>query len=290
MHHPPSSGSGSSTLQAVMTPNPVIVDRDATLDQALALLERYGFRHLPVAECNRVVGILSDRDLRLSTAMLSSSDRLRDRSGQKLPGAERVSEIMRMPVHCLPLDASPRQAAQDMLRLEIGAIPIVDGDVLIGIVTETDFLRLFLEQCRSSHGRCDDLTRYHMHQPLTSVAPETTIEEALDALDRRIGHAGVVREGRLVGIVSERDLRVGLARAMIRDARAQSEGRMELCSLQTWQVMTDRVVTVEPETLLSVGAARMLDARISALPVVDEHGPTGILTQRDVIERFATIP
>lgn len=289
MHSSPSSRGASGTLQTVMTPNPVVIDRDATLDQALAILEDYGFRHLPVVECNRVIGILSDRDLRLSTAMLSSASRLRDRKGRKLPGAERVFEVMRAPVHCLPPDATPSQAARDMVAREIGAIPIVDGECLAGIVTETDLLRLFLERCRSSRGRCDDLARYHMHQPLSCVVPEMHVEEALDALDRKIGHAGVVRAGRLVGIVAERDLRIGLARAMIKDARAQSEGRMEDVSMRVQQVMTDRLVDIEPGTTLSRCAGRMLDAHISALPVIEDGLPIGILSQRDILEYFAAI-
>lgn len=285
----PSSLNGHDTLQAVMSPNPVTVDPQTTLDQALALLWRYRFRHLPVAVCNEVVGILSDRDLLLATAQLPSARRLRDRHGQKLPGAELVSEIMRAPVHCLPPDASPKQAALDMVKLMIGAIPVVAAGSLVGIVTETDLLRLFLEQCRSSRGRCDDLARYHMHQPLTCIGRETTIEDALDALDPRIGHAGVVREGTLVGIVSERDLRAGLARSMLQDARAESEGRMDPAVLEAQEVMTERTVTAGSDALLSSCAGRMLDNRISALPMLEDGQPIGILTQRDVIEYFAAI-
>jgi acetoin utilization protein AcuB len=270
-----------------MTPAPVTIDRDATLDQALELLEQHGFRHLPVAECNRVVGILSDRDIRLSTAMLPSAFRLRDRAGRKLPGAERVFEIMRAPVHCLPPDASPFRAAMDMVERRIGAIPVVDRDRLVGIVTETDLLRLFVAHCRSSRGRGDDLVRYHMQRPLTGVGPEVPIETALDAMDRSIGHMGVFFDKRLVGIVAERDLRIGFALAMMRDERAQSEGRMENVPTPVRQVMTDRVVTVQPGNLMSHCAERMLENGISALPVIEDGQPIGILTQRDILECLA---
>lgn len=141
----PSAPHAATTLERVMARNPVTVDPATTLDQALGLLECYGFRHLPVVECNRVLDILSDRDLCLATGLLAAERRLRDRRGRELPGPSRIGEIQRRPVHCLPQEASVLDAARDMLRLKIGAIPVVErvaGEGLLsGIVTETDLLR-----------------------------------------------------------------------------------------------------------------------------------------------------
>ena len=278
------------TLRRVMTPDPVTVGPDDALDRAIGLLEQHGFRHLPVVDGEQaVIGILSDRDLRLSTGMLRSSRRARDRNGRKLPCAERVSEVMSSPVFCLSSDSPASRAAREMVERAIGAIPVVDGVRLVGIVTETDMLAAFLELCRRTGGNRDDLARYHMHRPLTCVNPEISVEEALDALDTRIGHLGVAREDDLVGILSERDLRIGLAREMIRDARAQSEGRMEDVTTTVRQVMTHFVTTAKPGTLLSACATRMLEDRLSALPVLEDREPIGILTQRDVLEYYATV-
>ena len=289
MHPSCTAQEDQETLRSLMTPDPVTVGPGEGLDRAIGLLERHGFRHLPVVEEERVVGILSDRDLRLSTGMLRATRRARDHQGRKLPCAERVSEVMRSSVFCLPSDSAASRAAREMVEREIGALPVVDGGRLVGIVTETDLLQASLDLCRRTDGRCDDLARYHMHRPLTCVTPEITLEEALDALDRRIGHLGVVREQALIGILAERDLRVGLARAMIRDAQAQSEGRMEDVTTTVRQVMTHFVTTVQPGTMLSACASRMLEGRLSALPVLEDGVPIGIITQRNVLEYFAAV-
>jgi acetoin utilization protein AcuB len=272
-----------------MTPKPVTVGPADTLDRAIDLLDRHGFRHLPVVEGERVVGMISDRDLRLATGMLRSSRRIRDRKGRKVPGPERVSEVMHSPAFYMSPDTSPSEAAQAMVRHEIGAIPVVEEARLIGIVTETDLLQAFLELCQETDGKRDDLVRYHMHRPLTSVSPELSIEEALEALDRRVGHLAVMREEDLIGIVAERDLRIGLARAMIRDAQAESEGRMDDASSTVRHVMTHFVTTAEEDTTLSACARRMVENRISALPVIENRVLIGILTQRDVLQYFATV-
>lgn len=278
-----------TSLFDLMTANPVTIDEDATLDQAIQMLDSYSFRHLPVASCNRVVGILSDRDLRLATSLLPSDRRTRDTEGNKVPGPERVSQVMHAPVHCLSPQDTPDRAAKDMVYYQIGAIPVVENGCLVGIVTETDILEAFLELHRRAHGACDDLARYHMHQPLTSVSPQLSVEDALDRMDRRVGHLGVEEDGKLVGIVSERDLFGGLASSMIRDARAQAEGRMEDASTTVASVMTRDVLTVGPGSTLSHCAKHMTGFRVSALPIFEDGQPLGIVTQRDILEYFASI-
>lgn len=279
----------ASTISSLMTPSPVVIDEDATLDDALAMLEQYRFRHLPVTRHNEVVGILSDRDLRLSTAMLPAKQRVRDEHGNKLPGAETVSQVMRAPVHCLGPDAAPAEAARDMVLRQIGAIPVADAGCLVGIVTETNLLHAFVEVCRLNQGACDDQARHHMHRPLPCVEPGSTVEDALERLDPRVGHLGVEEDGKLLGIVSERDLLVGISREMIQDTKAEAAGRMEDTALRVRQVMSHDVLTVEPEASLSRAAKLMTGYRYSALPVVEDGQPTGILTQRDILEYFATL-
>ena len=282
---PPSSSHVAPALLEVMKRNPVTVAPETALDQVLELLERYGFRHLPVVEANRVVGMISDRDVYLATGLLGTEQRLRDERGRELPGARLAGEIQRRPVHCLTQEATVLEAARDMLRLRIGAIPVVErggGDVLCGIVTETDLLRIALELCRSDES-ADAPARARLRSPLPCVAPETSIEEALQRLDPEIRHLGVLHGSSLVGIVSERDLLFGLARTAIREARATAEPRNPEPPRRVEQIMSTRLVTAAPETPLSHCAGRMLDRRISALPVLEGEKPLGIVTRRDVL-------
>ncbi len=268
-----------------MTRRPVTVAPDAPLEEAIALMERHGFRHLPVATRGEVLGMLSDRDLRLATGLQPSQRRLRNRHGLKLPGAERVAEVMRRPVHCLPERASSLRAAQDMLRLGIGAIPVTAEGCLVGILTETDLLRDYLGLCGDSR-EGDVLAQSHMHAPLPTVEPEASIEEALDALDPRIGHLCLCEGERLTGIVSERDLRLGLACSSQRDARVWSERRLDHWTARVREFATTRVITAAPDTPLAHCAARMLDHKISALPILAGEHALGLLTQRDILLRY----
>lgn len=267
-------------LRPLMSSNPVIVDRRATLDHVLELFECYGFRHLPVVECDRVLGMISDRDLRLATGLLPASRRLADGASRPLRGPEHAHDVMRAPVHCLPEEARVVDAIRCMLEHRIGAVPVVGNDYMVGIVTETDLLRAFVGL------RCEEGAAAHLPGPMSSIAPDASVEEALAQLDQLGRHLGVNRGQRLVGILSERDLHLGLARNAIEFARAESEGRLPRQPLRVRDVMTTRLVTAEPETPLWRCAARMLDHRISALPVLDGATALGILTQREILQHF----
>lgn len=271
-------------LHSVMSPNPVVVDRATTLDQALDLLEGYQIRHLPVVECNRVLGMISDRDLRLATGFFPAERRLTDEQGRPLPGPRCVGDVMRQPVHTLPEEAVVSDALACLLELGIGAVPVLAGDCLAGLVTETDLLRLFGE-LRGALGS-DAPALEHQRCPMGTVAPDTPLLEASELLARNDQHLGVIEAGQLVGLVSERDVSVGLARAVILAARAGSERRTALEAARVRDVMTTRLVTVAPKTPLWRCAGRMLDHRISALPVLAGEQVQGILTVRGILAHF----
>jgi acetoin utilization protein AcuB len=126
-----------------MTRDPVAVPADATLGEALRLMREHRVRHLPVVEGGEVVGMLSDRDLRL--AMPSP---LGMESAEDVAAAEGtpVADVMaRGAITVGPFD-TVEDAAVRMRRHRVGSLPVVDaGGALLGILTETDILQAFVE-------------------------------------------------------------------------------------------------------------------------------------------------
>ncbi len=126
-----------------MTPDPVSVPADATLGDALRVMRARRIRHLPVVEGGEVVGMISDRDLRL--AMPSP---LGMESAEDVAAAEStpVGDIMtRGAITVGPFD-TVEDAAVRMRRQRVGSLPVVDAaGKLLGILTETDILQAFVE-------------------------------------------------------------------------------------------------------------------------------------------------
>jgi CBS domain-containing protein len=103
-------------------------------------------------------------------------------------------------------DATVFDAIKMMVEANVGAI-LVTGDnpnSIEGIFTERDYLRRIAVEGRTSR---ETLVRDVMTSPVLFVGPETTVEEAMALMtDRRIRHAPVVEDDRLVGMVSIGDL------------------------------------------------------------------------------------
>jgi CBS domain-containing protein len=103
-------------------------------------------------------------------------------------------------------DATVFDAIKLMVDRNVGAVLVTasDGDTIVGIFTERDYLRRIAVEGRTSR---ETTVRTVMSSPVVVVNPGTSVEEAMALMtDRRIRHAPVVDGGRLVGMVSIGDL------------------------------------------------------------------------------------
>jgi acetoin utilization protein AcuB len=129
-------------VRDVMRPNPVTVTPETTLPEAMRLTAQRGIRHLPVVEHGQLVGIVSDRDLK--RAMASPATSLEAHELRYLLDRARVREIMSAGVITIGPMMPIEEAARLMVQEKIGALPVTEAGRLVGIVTETDVLTLFV--------------------------------------------------------------------------------------------------------------------------------------------------
>lgn len=120
----------------------VTVEPHVPLQEASDLMTRHGIRHLPVVKDGRLVGIVTDRDLR--RAWPSNATSLEIREVYHRLATAPVQEAMTSGV----LTVSPRtplaEAARLMRDRRIGALPVLDGSELVGILTESDLVETLL--------------------------------------------------------------------------------------------------------------------------------------------------
>lgn len=133
------------------------------------------------------------------------------------------------------------------------------------------------------------LVRDYMSQPPVVISPKTPITDALKMMrERRIRRLPVVdRAGRLIGIVSDRDL----LHAEPSPATSLSiwEITYLLGRITVEQVMTRDVMTVGPTTPLEDAAQIMVDRKIGGLPVVEANQVLGVITETDIFRVFALL-
>ena len=128
-------------VQDIMTANPITVGLEMPVLDAQKLMRTQRIRHLLVTDHHRLVGIVTDRDVRLS--LPSSATSLSVWELNYLVARLTVEEVMTRVVIIVEPQRDAGDAARIMLDHKIGALPVIDGEVIVGIVTETDMLRAF---------------------------------------------------------------------------------------------------------------------------------------------------
>jgi CBS domain-containing protein len=107
-------------------------------------------------------------------------------------------------VHFVSPDDTVLAALGVMAEHDIGAVLVVDGNTIVGILTERDYARKVVLAGRSSK---DSPVRAVMTADVVCVPPSHTVEDCMEVMtERRVRHLPVVEDGRLVGLVSIGDL------------------------------------------------------------------------------------
>ena len=121
----------------------ISLQADEPLINAVEATASARIRHIPILDGERLVGILSENDIKHATpsALIQGNEALYRRILTETP----VSRVMRRAPITIGPDATMGRLVRLMLENKIGAVPVVEGDKLVGIISELDVLRSYLE-------------------------------------------------------------------------------------------------------------------------------------------------
>jgi len=124
-----------------------------------------------------------------------------------------------------------------------------------------------------------------MSHPIISIAPDMPVHDALNMFKReRIRRAPVVKDGKLVGIVSDHDLLN--ATPSMATSLSVWELNYLLSKVTVSDVMTKEVLTVDEETPIEEAARIMADSKVGGVPVMRDGHVVGIITETDLFKIF----
>jgi acetoin utilization protein AcuB len=126
-----------------MNPNVITVDADDSMLDATKLLKEHNIRHLPVLEKGKLVGVITDRDLKRASP--SDATALEAHELLYLIANIKVREIMTKNPITVPYNYTIEEAAELLLQARISGMPVVDKDgEVIGTITQTDLFKVLI--------------------------------------------------------------------------------------------------------------------------------------------------
>jgi acetoin utilization protein AcuB len=133
-----------------MTRQVVTVVPGDSVSHALHAMREKGFKHLPVVRDGAVIGVISDRDIR--SYYPSAATSLDVFEMNYLMAKATVQEAMGRHLVTTTADTPVEEAALLLFEKNIGCLPVVDGDVLVGILTDRDIFRALVDITGVRHG------------------------------------------------------------------------------------------------------------------------------------------
>ena len=127
-----------------MTRNPIFIRPDTPVTEAQALMKREKIHHLPVLDKEeKLVGIVTEKDLLYASPSVATTLSVFEMTS--LLAKLRVDKVMSRDVVSIAEDVPLEEAARIMADRRIGGLPIMRGKSLVGLITESDLFRIFIE-------------------------------------------------------------------------------------------------------------------------------------------------
>lgn len=131
-------------VSQIMTKNLVVLTTSQTLYEAESLFKKHSIRHIPVVDGQKMVGILSYSDLlRISFADLTDEE---DYVESVVYDMYSIEQVMAKTPLTVTADTSIKEVAEILSKQSFHSLPVVENDLLVGIVTTTDMINYMLDQ------------------------------------------------------------------------------------------------------------------------------------------------
>lgn len=131
-------------IGSIMTPDPICVETNLSIEEARKLMESKQVRQLPVTRQGQLAGVFTETNLRVAKSILFGSDLT-------------VGHIMDVEPHTVRPNENAEKVLEDMLRLKLSyAVVVQESNQPIGIFTRQDILSRLLSQIRKGDRRVPD--------------------------------------------------------------------------------------------------------------------------------------
>jgi len=132
-------------VSTIMTKNVVKLNISDDLTKAEMLFKKHKIRHIPVVSSNKILGMLSYTDL-LRISFADAIDDDEDIVDTTVYNMFTVEQVMAKKLVSISPETTIKEAAEILAKKEFHALPVCEGNLLVGIITTTDLIKYLIEQ------------------------------------------------------------------------------------------------------------------------------------------------
>jgi acetoin utilization protein AcuB len=277
----------NATIRHLIKGAPITVRADDDLALVLQVMMWGDIRHLPVMGGDGLVGVLSERDVLRRYAEI----------GPHAGPREKATAAMAM--SSPPVTIGPEEAVTDAVKLvtdrHIGCLPVVERGQLIGLLTRWDLLvqlgdrhEPHVAEPSRAKGRAPAWTQLLVDDVMSRAPLTASVDDTIPVIIDRMGRQGIRHlpvidgEGRVIGMLSDRDVRTAVGNPMRAISPREAVVRIE--STRVAHAMTRAPLTLPAGTRLSRAADLFANHKVGAVPIVGERNRLiGLVSYMDVL-------
>ncbi|TBN05461.1 CBS domain-containing protein [Hyunsoonleella flava] len=132
-------------ISMIMTQDVITLNRNDQLEKAEKLFKQHNIRHIPVVQDNVIVGMLSYSDL-LRLSFADVTDNNDSAADVMVYNMFTIDQVMKKKIVCVSPSNSIKEVAEILASKEFHALPVVNNNQLVGIITTTDLINYLLKQ------------------------------------------------------------------------------------------------------------------------------------------------
>lgn len=253
-------------IKDFMSKDLVCIDVDRSLRDVRRFMEKNEISRLLVKDKDKIIGIITERDV---------ADRLGDWRERKISDSHiYVSTECSYDLIKINLNQSLSEAASLMLDKGISSLAVCDDGNIIGIITKTDLIKSLRDSKL--------LVKKYMSKPAISLSLGSSLLQARKLrLERKIKRIIIVLDGKVVGVVTEKDIAKALG--MFRKVAEGKHWDERLKKIEVGDVMSRDVICIDENDILGKVVEIMLEKNISGLPVLKDKKLIGMITKTDLV-------
>jgi len=256
-------------VKELMTKDVIYVDKDQDLQYVIDLMKKHNVTKIPVLENKKIIGIITDNII----AIKLGSIRKREISTSRL----HASSVTEKDINVISPDEDIKNILKTVGHPGPTMLPIVEGEKLVGVITKADLLGLV---------KSKKILKDIMKKEIISVSPNDRIIHARRIMiDNGIARVTVVKQGELVGIIS--DFEIACAFASLKRSISLGHQKHQLEEILVGDFMKSPVIWTTSTINATEAAKIMIKYNVGALPIIKDNSIIGIVTRTDLLKTIS---